>query len=183
MKLLLHICCAPCSVKSVETLRNQGVDVTGFWYNPNIHPAMEYLTRLQTLESYAASINLPLIREHEYGLRRFVREVVAEIDNRCDFCYRDRLEKTARRALADNFDAFSSTLFISPYQQHEKLVSYAEAIAISVGIPFHYVDFRPYFREGQERARECGLYLQKYCGCIFSEEERYRHQLEKRNRE
>lgn len=158
---------------SVETLRQQGHEVTGFWYNPNIHPVTEYRNRLNALKTYAEMIDLPLLIDDFYGLRMFVENVVNNLDSRCDFCYRERLEKTALRAKAEGFDAFTSTLFISPYQQHDKMLKIADEVAKAVGVDFHFVDFRPYFREGQRRAREMGLYMQKYCGCIFSEEERY----------
>ncbi|MBN2503903.1 MAG: epoxyqueuosine reductase QueH [Bacilli bacterium] len=173
MKILLHICCAPCSVMSIEALRQEGHDVTGFWYNPNIHPVTEFRNRLNTLKTYAASIELPLIVDEYYGLRMFVENVVDKLDTRCEFCYEERLKKTAIRAKAEGFDAFTSTLFISPYQQHEKLKEIAERVADETKIAFHYVDFRPFFREGQKKARELDFYMQKYCGCIFSEEERY----------
>jgi len=150
-----------------------GHDITGYWYNPNIHPYQEYKTRLETLKGYAGSINLELAVEDFYGLRMFTEKVVSDIAGRCTFCYDERLRKTAEKAKKEGYDAFSSTLFISPYQRHEELLETAYRVAKEVGIPFHYVDFRPYFREGQRRARELGLYMQKYCGCIFSEEDRY----------
>jgi hypothetical protein len=173
LKLLLHVCCAPCSVMCVQTLRGAGVDVTGFWYNPNIHPFTEYKARMDALASYAASIALPMVWVDEYGLRPFVARALADPANRCAGCYEERLRKTAVAAREGGYDAFSTTLLISPYQQHERLREVAGRIAAEVGIPFHYVDFRPLFRAGRQIARELPLYMQKYCGCIFSEEERY----------
>ncbi|MDD3113602.1 MAG: epoxyqueuosine reductase QueH [Candidatus Izemoplasmatales bacterium] len=183
MKLLLHICCAPCSIMCVEQCRKEAIDVVGYWYNPNIHPATEYMARFETLKDYAASISLPLIVESDYGLRHFLKLVADNPDDRCRHCYRNRLETTAKRAKAEGFDAFSSTLFISPYQAQDVLKEIAETVSKEVGILFHYIDFRPYFREGQQRARDCGLYLQKYCGCVYSEEERYQKKLNRMNRE
>ena len=72
MRLLLHICCAPCSVMCIETLRAEGIEPTGFWYNPNIHPVTEYKARKNTLTKYAADIHLRLIVKNEYGLRNFI---------------------------------------------------------------------------------------------------------------
>lgn len=173
MKLLMHTCCAPCSIMCIETLREEGTEPTLFWYNPNIHPLKEYKTRKNTLVEYAADINAKLIIENEYGLRRFIEGIFPNFDSRCPFCYRDRLEKTAQFARDNGYDAFTSTLFISPYQNHDLMKLIAEEAGEKYGIRFLYRDFRPRFKEGQEKARELGLYMQKYCGCVFSEEERY----------
>jgi len=174
MNVLLHICCAPCSVMCVKTLRDAGITITGYWYNPNIHPYTEYRARLDALKGYAETIDLPMIWNDVYGLRPFIVRAISDLDNRCDGCYEERLRQTAMAAKAGGYDAFSTTLLISPYQKHERLKSVAERIAAETGVPFHYVDFRSMFREGQRIARGLPLYMQKYCGCIFSEEERYR---------
>jgi len=173
MKLLLHICCAPCSIMVVDDLRRNNIDVTGYWYNPNIHPFTEYKSRMDTLKEYSSNINLEVIYNDYYGLKKFTKEVVSNIENRCVKCYRMRLEETARYAKENNYEAFSTTLLISPYQNHELLKEVGEQLAKEYGIKFYYKDFRPVFKEGQRLAREKGLYMQKYCGCIFSEEERY----------
>ena len=173
MKLLLHTCCAPCSIMCIETLRQEGIDPVLFWYNPNIHPFKEYKMRKNTLVEYADAINAKLIINNEYGLRKFIEAIFPDFDNRCGYCYRVRLEETAKFAVENDFDAFTSTLFVSPYQNHELLKLTAEAVAEKYGVKFLYRDFRPFFKEGQEKARELQLYMQKYCGCVFSEEERY----------
>ena len=77
------------------------------------------------------------------------------------------------------YDAFTTTLLVSPYQNHELLIKVAEEMAKKYGVEFLYRDFRQGFREGQSEARALGLYMQKYCGCVFSEEERYLKQIEK----
>lgn len=173
MRLLLHICCAPCSVACIEKLRGEGIEPTGFWYNPNIHGVKEYRRRKNTLIDYARSIHLRLLIENEYGLRRFIDNVYPHYESRCAFCYTCRLEETARYAAENDYDSFSTTLLISPYQKHEMIQAVAGKMAEKYGVRFVYRDFRPYFREGQEKAKELGLYRQQYCGCIFSEEERY----------
>ena len=173
MKLLLHICCAPCSIMCIETLRQEGIEPVGFWDNPNIHPYTEYRSRKNCLVDYAKDIGLELILHGDYGLRPFVRAVVEDIPGRCVKCYEMRLFETARQAAEGGFDSFTSSLFISPYQKHELMREVAERAAAEYGVQFLYRDFRPYFRAGQEFAREHGFYMQKYCGCIFSEEERY----------
>ena len=173
MKTLLHICCAPCTNQCVDVLRTDGLEVSGFWYNPNIHPFTEYRSRRNCLREYAGSIELPLIEKNDYGLRPFVRTVAEDIDHRCVKCYEMRLFETARQAKELGFDSFTSSLFISPYQNHELMREVAQRAAFEYDVEFLYRDFRPYFKAGQEKARELGFYMQKYCGCVFSEEERY----------
>ena len=130
--------------------------------------------RRNTLKDYAASIGLELRVNDDYGLRTFVRAVADDIDGRCAYCYQTRMFETARYAAENGFTHFSSTLFISPYQNHELLRQTAERAASEYGVEFLYRDFRPVFRQGQDEARQLGLYMQKYCGCVFSEEDRYR---------
>ena len=174
MKLLLHTCCAPCSTYVVDKLRKDGYDdITSLWYNPNIHPLKEYKMRKNTLVEYAKSIDCKLIVENDYGLRKFIEGIYPNFDNRCGFCYRIRLFETAKYARDNGFDCFTSTLFISPYQNHELMKTTAEVAANEFGVEFLYRDFRPFFKEGQGKARELELYMQKYCGCVFSEEDRY----------
>jgi len=179
MDLLLHTCCAPCSVFCVDTLRAEGIEPVSFWYNPNIHPYQEYKTRRDTLIEYNKSIGLELIVHEDYGLRYFVESVSDDLDHRCGFCYSCRLEETARCAAEHGFTHFSTTLLVSPYQDHEGIRKTAEVLAEKYGVKFLYRDFRPGFRQGQNKARELGLYMQKYCGCVFSEEERYAKQIQR----
>ena len=171
MKLLLHTCCAPCSVYCIDTLREEGIEPTVYWFNPNIHPYMEYKARRDTLKEYTKSIQVEAIFEEDYGLREFCKNVIGDLENRCQqYCYPVRLEQTAKYAKEHGYDSFSTTLLISPYQNHEALKVVGEQMAKKYGVNFVYRDFRVGFREGQAKARELGLYMQKYCGCIFSEE-------------
>ena len=156
-KTLLHTCCAPCSVACIQMLRSEGIEPVSYWYNPNIHPYQEYKARRDTLMAYAPSVGVELIVQEDYGLRQFCRAVAEDIEH--------------------GFDSFTSTLFVSPYQNHELLRQVAEDMASRYGVAFLYRDFRPGFRQGQQEARELGLYMQKYCGCVFSEEERYAKQI------
>ena len=173
MKTLLHICCAPCANQPIDVLRADGVEVAGFGYNPNIHPFTEYRSRRNCLRDYAQTIDLKLIEKNDYALRPFIREVADDIAHRCGKCYEMRLFETARQAKELGFDSFTSSLFISPYQNHELMRETAERAAAEFGVEFLYRDFRPYFHAGQDKAKELGFYMQKYCGCVFSEEERY----------
>ncbi len=180
MKLLMHTCCAPCSVYCIESLRDEGIEPVLYWYNPNIHPYMEYKARRDTLKKYANSIGISAVFEEEYGLKEFCKNTINKLEDRCTtYCYRVRLEQTVKYAKQNGFDAFASTLFVSPYQKHEELKLICEELAKKYNIKFLYRDFRIGFRNGQAKARELGLYMQKYCGCIFSEEERYLKQIEK----
>jgi predicted adenine nucleotide alpha hydrolase (AANH) superfamily ATPase len=180
MKLLLHTCCAPCSVYCIKSLRAEGIEPVSYWFNPNIHPYTEYKARRDTLIEYSKMENFKLIINENYGLDEFCKNVIDDLENRCqNYCYKVRLEETAKYAKENGYDAFSTTLLISPYQKHDTLKSLGEAISKKYNINFLYRDFRPGFREGQSEARELGLYMQKYCGCVFSEEERYAKQIEK----
>lgn len=174
MKLLLHTCCAPCSVYCIDTLRNEGIEPTVYWFNPNIHPYMEYKARRDCLNEYTKLINVEAIFEDDYGLKEFCKNVIGDLENRCvNYCYKVRLEQTVKYAKEHGYDSFSTTLLVSPYQNHEAIKELGEKLAKEYGIEFVYRDFRVGFREGQRKARELGLYMQKYCGCIFSEEDRY----------
>ena len=179
MKILLYICCAPCSIMSIKKLREDNLEVTGFWYNPNIHPYMEYRARRDAFRNYSKSIDLPVIYKDEYGLDEFCKKVIDSLDDRCKICYADRLAVVAKYAKDNGYDAFSTTLLYSPYQKHDELKKICERISKKYNIKFLYNDFRPFYREGQEKARKLGFYMQKYCGCIFSEEERYLKKIEK----
>ena len=173
MNTLLHICCAPCANQCVEVLKKENIEVTGFWYNPNIHPFTEYRARRNCVREYAQSIGMKLIEQNDYALRPFVRAVAADIGNRCVKCYEMRLFAAAAAAKEGGFDSFTSSLFISPYQNHELMKEVAQRAAEEYGVEFLYRDFREVFKAGQAYAREHEFYMQKYCGCVFSEEERY----------
>ena len=174
MKLLMHTCCAPCSVYCIESLKNEGIIPTLYWYNPNIHPYQEYKARRDCLKQYAEDIGIHAIFQEEYGLDEFCKNVINNLQNRCvNYCYKVRLEQTAKYAKENGYDAITTTLFVSPYQNHEALKKVCEEVCKKYELEFVYRDFRVGFREGQAKAREYGLYMQKYCGCIFSEEMRY----------
>ena len=176
-KTLMHTCCAPCSVSCIELLRSQGIEPVAYWFNPNIHPYQEYKARRDTLMAYAPSIGMELIVQENYGLRDFCRAVCDDIDHRCGKCYEMRLEQTALYAARHGFNSFTTSLLVSPYQNHELIAETARRMGKRYGVTFLYRDFRPGFREGQAKARELGFYMQKYCGCVFSEEDRYRKQI------
>lgn len=173
MKTLMHMCCAPCANQPIASLREEGMTVSGFWFNPNIHPYTEYQARKATLEDYAREIGMRLYIGGTYDLRPFVTAVAGNIDARCGYCYLVRMEETAKFAAANGFDSFTTSLLISPYQNHEMITRIGQTMGEKYGVDFLYRDFRPLFRTGQDYAREHEMYMQKYCGCIFSEEDRY----------
>ena len=155
-KILLHACCAPCTTFTNKWLTLHGFEVSGFFYNPNIRPPEEYDKRLKTMEQYAAAVGLKVLYEPN--------DVQTEMDN-CENCCRVRLRKTAQLAKELGCDFFSTTLLISPYQDHELLKTVGEQVSAELGVAFFYHDFREGFRESQQVARELKLYRQKYCGC------------------
>ena len=170
MKLLLHTCCAPCSVYCIDTLRKEGIEPTLYWFNPNIHPYTEYKARRDCLKEYAKMINVEAIFEENYGLDEFCKEAIKDLKNRCtNYCYPVRLRKTFEYAKENGYDAVSTTLLYSIYQNHDFIKKYMEDLSKEFGIEFLYRDFREGFWEGHNKAKEIGLYMQKYCGCIFSE--------------
>ncbi len=183
MKLLLHVCCAPCSTYTLEHLREQDIDVSGYFYNPNIHPYREFRKRLASLRDFAKEKNFPIELDTEYGLTEYLRKVVFHEKERCLICYDMRLEKTAQQAVQSGADAFSSTLLYSRYQNHEAITKIGRKMAQKYGVEFYYDDFRSGWQEGIDRAIAMDLYRQPYCGCIYSEQERYDKKLQKRLRQ
>ncbi|MGA2191937.1 MAG: epoxyqueuosine reductase QueH [Nitrospirota bacterium] len=173
MKLLLHICCAPCLVFPLKALRDEGIFPDGYFYNPNIHPYTEFRVRLAALEDYAKTQHLTLASEVGYDVEEFLRRVVMSDGDRCAICYEMRLRKAAQTAKDSGYDAFTTTLLFSKYQKHELLVQIADVISRDVKIKFLYRDFRRGWEEGQKISHELKMYHQKYCGCIYSEKERY----------
>ena len=177
--VLMHTCCAPCSLSCIDPLRAEGIEPVAFWYNPNIHPWKEYEARRDCLLSYAPTIEMQVIVDEDYGLRTFVEHVASDIDHRCSYCNQHRLEETARNAAEHGYESFTSTLLASLYQDHDGIKAAAEKYARQYGVEFLYRDFRPNFRAGNQRARELGFYMQKYCGCVFSEQDRYQKQIDR----
>ena len=173
MKILLHTCCAPCTIYPVKILRQEGFDIMGDFYRNNIHPYTECVRRQKTLEAYAADIQLKVIYQEGYDLEGFIRNVAYRESNRCFYCYHERLRSTALTAKRGKFDCFGTTLLYSKFQKHDDIKSIGEAVGKTVGIPFYYNDFRIGWKEGVETSKRMGMYRQQYCGCIYSEKERF----------
>lgn len=173
MSMLLHACCGPCAMYPVDMLLESGKELDLFWYNPNIHPEFEWNRRLENLHKCADHFDVILIEGGDECMQDYWegRSYLTDYDSRCHMCYDIRLDNVARYASEHGYDSFSTTLLVSPYQQHEVIIRTAEAKAEEYGVKFDYIDFRPGFRQGQQMARDLGLYRQKYCGCIFSLDE------------
>jgi len=173
MKILLHICCGPCAIYPVQVLREQGHQVRGYFFNPNIHPYLEYVRRQDTLSAWARDVDLPVIYDEGYDLESFLRETVFRETERCRFCYRLRLQAAAHIARRGKFDAMTTTLLYSKFQKHDLIAEIGQEAARGRKLGFHYQDFRNGWKTGIEISKELGMYRQSYCGCIYSEKERY----------
>jgi predicted adenine nucleotide alpha hydrolase (AANH) superfamily ATPase len=172
-KLLIHSCCAHCAAYTVEYWRGQGYDVSALWYNPNIHPYTEHQRRLEAMQSLAEKTGLPLIMTSGYDIIDYFRRVVGHEAERCQYCFRLRLSKTAEIAREMGFDAFTTTLLISPQQKHELIKEIGDEIAKESGVEFLYADLRKRYSDSRHITKPLELYRQQYCGCVYSEWERY----------
>ncbi|QWB96602.1 epoxyqueuosine reductase QueH [Mycoplasmatota bacterium] len=171
MKVLMHMCCAPCAVYPVETLQERDIDVDGLYYNPNIHPIEEFQKREENVEKLANDKGLTVYYYPDF--EEDLWRALAEGDkSRCNMCYTKRIKKLFDVAKEKGYEAVTTSLLVSPYQDHEMIKKIAESYSKKTGIKFLYEDFRVGYREGQKKAKQYGLYCQRYCGCILSLKER-----------
>ena len=173
MKVILHVCCGPCTIYPLHFLREIGHDLTAYYFNPNIHPYLEYKRRAETFSAYADEKELPVIWAEDYDMENFFRLIAGKEDDRCRVCYTLRLRETARLAEEGCFAGFTTTLLYSKFQKHELIRAIGERLGREFNIPFVYHDFRAGWQEGVRLSRELGMYRQPYCGCLYSEKERY----------
>jgi predicted adenine nucleotide alpha hydrolase (AANH) superfamily ATPase len=173
MNILLHICCAPCSIYPIEALRKEGHRIGGYFYNPNIHPYSEYLKRKEEVEKYSKEVGLN-VTYADYIIEDYFQYISCNEtqEDRCPVCWWIRLKEAVKFAKENGFEAFTTTLLGSPYQDHEVLKNICAEIAEKADIKFHYADFRTGFNAARDNARSKGIYLQKYCGCLMSEKDR-----------
>lgn len=174
MRVLIHICCAPCLAGPLESLRAQGHSVEGLFHNPNIHPLLEFRRRVKALRVFLEADPLAVDIDEEYGLEAFLREVGPLEPGRCSRCYALRLGRTAHAAAGRGFDAFTTTLLVSESQKHDAVRRAGEQAGAEAGVRFLYQDFRPLLERSADTAKKRHLYRQPYCGCVFSEAERFR---------
>lgn len=173
MSIVLHVCCGPCTAYPLKKLRQEGIEPLGFFFNPNIHPFREFKRRLQALRELGGLMNFQPEIVSDYGLRDYLRQVVYQEEKRCLLCYEMRLSRTVEYAAEQRAEAFTSTLLYSRHQNHGLIIEVAEDLAARYKVPFYYEDFREGWQEGIDLSLEMGIYRQPYCGCIYSEQERY----------
>lgn len=179
-RVLLHICCGACAIEPFGWLRGQGYEVVGLFYNPNIHPLQEYLRRRLALAQVAERLALDVqYLDQEYAPQDFFRAVNGREEERCGPCYALRLKRTAAAARALGCEIFTTTLLYSKYQQHAAIAAHGVSLAAGGGPRFLYHDFRVSWKQGIEKSKAWGIYRQQYCGCLYSEFERYSKDLER----
>jgi len=174
MKILLHFCCGPCALVPARELLAEGHEIAGAFVNPNIHPYREFELRREAAGQAAEALVVEMVHEDGYGLTEFLRAVVGREDERCPLCYAMRLARVAELAAELGFDGFSTSMLVSTQQDHDAIRQAGEAAAEKHGVEFVARDFRPGVMDGVRESKEIGLYRQQYCGCIYSEWERYR---------
>ncbi len=172
-RMLLHVCCAPCSSSVVERLEQQ-YDLTLFYYNPNIHPESEYKTRCDELVRWCADNSIALIiADYEPKVWHHLvqgYEAEPERGERCTRCYRMRLDVTARRAVVDGFALFTTVLSISPHKDALRINTIGGELEQELAVPFYPANFKKQggFQRSLEISRQQGFYRQNYCGCCYS---------------
>ena len=175
--MLLHICCGPCAVYPLEWLRENRPDleVKGWFYNPNIHPGSEFRRRRDSLAFLALHNGLTVDFSPPYDAADFLAFLGPrpQEPGRCRACYARRLSAAACEAARRGYRAFASTLAFSKRQKHDLILEEGQRAADLNGLDFFYVDWRSGWARGHESARALGLYGQSYCGCLFSELERF----------
>jgi predicted adenine nucleotide alpha hydrolase (AANH) superfamily ATPase len=174
VRVLLHVCCGPCACGALPVWQKRATEVVGLFFNPNIHPLLEYRRRLAGAGEAASHAGVSLVVDESYDPEAWFAAVSGREESRCERCIGLRLRRTAQEAVTLGYDSFSTTLSISPWQDHDTIRSQGERAAREEGVRFEYLDLRPRYEESRRRGRELGLYRQKYCGCVVSEWERYR---------
>jgi hypothetical protein len=172
-KLLLHTCCAPCSTHCVNELMKD-YDVTMYFYNPNIHPFGEYAKRLENGKIVSRELGVPLI-EAEYEPEEWLElikgfEQEPEGGKRCKICFHMRLKQTAEYAKKNGFDAFTTTMTISPHKDANIINQLGEELSKKFGVEWVHSDFKKKdgFKKSIDLSKKMKLYRQGYCGCFYS---------------
>ena len=176
MRLLIHTCCSTCFSMAYSGLKKEfgtDLELCNYWYNPNIHLLIEYRRRLKSAYMINKRLGIKFIVDDEYGVKEFCRltAVAQEVPERCKICYKMRLDRVAETARDNGYDYFATTLTTSSHQSHELITSAAENAARAAGVNFLYRDWR---NEEKDEKLLNGLYKQQYCGCVFSEYDRYK---------
>lgn len=180
--VLLHACCGPCSIMPALRLQDEGYDVILWYMNPNIHPLSEYLRRREAIGECAERLGAALICDDEsWDLTSWLTSQLprAESGERCVWCCQSRLEAGWKKAAETGAARFSSSLLYSKYQPHDKIAEKGRELEKLGGPSFLYRDFREDWLKGVEISKQWGIYRQPYCGCVFSEAERYLKKFER----
>lgn len=183
MRVALHACCGPCLLEPFDAIAAEHERVTVVYANPNIHPVAEYERRRDTLLDYAESEGIVVI-ELPYDPAQWVAAVAPYVDDRtarCRACYRLRIGQVARWAAENGYDAVTTTLTVSPYQDSQGIAEEGKIAAEKAGVVFLERDFRDRYPEATRRSRGLGMYRQNYCGCMLSDIEA-RQEREQRKR-
>ncbi|MDZ4064341.1 MAG: epoxyqueuosine reductase QueH [Coriobacteriia bacterium] len=182
MRLLLHACCGPCLIEPYDAMSHE-YETDVLFANPNIHPAGEWVRRRDTLLDYAGAHGLTVI-EIPQDARSWSSATAGLEDDRsrrCRACFGLRMDLTARAAAAGSYDGFATTLTVSPYQDGDSIRDAGEEAARAHGVRYIHRDFRNRYHEATKRARDGGMYLQNYCGCMLSSLEATREREERRH--
>jgi predicted adenine nucleotide alpha hydrolase (AANH) superfamily ATPase len=183
-KILVHSCCGPCSTYVYQALIEDDWNVCGFFYNPNIHGRKEYQKRLKSMKRWARLIKKRVIvppydmKEYFEALLEYEKSHHRKIEHdkkrRCQVCYTLRLRETAKAAKEGKYDYFTTTLLVSPFQDQHLISQIGSDIGLEEGVDFFFRDFRKGYAASRHLARTNKLYMQKYCGCVYSVDERAR---------
>jgi predicted adenine nucleotide alpha hydrolase (AANH) superfamily ATPase len=174
--LLIHICCSVDSHYFIKKIIEKFPDkkITAFFYNPNIHPYSEYLLRFNDVKRSCDKYNIKLI-DGNYDLESWLNAVKGYEDEpekglRCNICFENRFENSAKIAKELNIEEFTSTLLMSPKKSIEQLTSNGQKVAKKYNLNFISVDFRKSggTQEQFKIAKDDKLYHQNYCGCMFA---------------
>ncbi|MFC1909642.1 epoxyqueuosine reductase QueH, partial [Chloroflexota bacterium] len=165
--VLVHSCCAHCTAYTIDHWRQQDYEVSAFWYNPNIHPYQDHQRRLEGMQTLAKEMDFPLVITDGYDMMEYFRRVAGHEPQRCQYCFDLRLSVTAETARQKGFNAFTTTLLISPHQKHDLLRETGGKLAEEKGITFLYADLRKRYSESRHLTKSLNLYRQQYCGCVY----------------
>lgn len=182
-RLLFHMCCGPCACICLKTLLEEGWDIVVFWHNPNIQPLAEYLRRHEAAEQCAAHFGVPVVWDDaSWNLTAWLRAVEGRDTppDRCRYCVTSRMEASFAKAKELGCTHVFSSLLYSRYQPHEAIREAGLRLEREPGAPrFLDRDFRHLWQAGIDLSKEMGLYRQPYCGCVYSETERYAKKLDR----
>lgn len=166
--ILLHSCCAPCAIFPIADLRLHGIEPYLYFFNPNIHPLAELMRRADGVKNYAEKYALEYEIDLSYDEEKWLKFSSQKKSQHCQLCYGLRMFEAAKACKRLGYEGFTTTLLVSPYQNHDQIHRIAEQAAAKVGVKYYPFDWRFGFQEGQQKAKEEGIYRQRYCGCIYS---------------